>query len=289
MSDNLVIINLDCPLMPIFPLIFVAVIQGLTEFLPVSSSAHLILVSELTERRDQDLLIDVSVHVGTLFAVVIYFWSDVRMAIAGSGRLCLGRVDSSDAFFALCLLIATLPVLIAGAVLLWTGWIYHLRSIVVIGWAMIVFGVILYGTDQIGGQERTVSRWRLNHAVVMGLWQSVALVPGASRSGVVISAARYLGYDRVAAARLAMLMSIPAIIASGAAVLWQAVVQGDIAAVGYGVVAAMFAFFAALVSITIMMRVLRRFSYTPFVAYRVLLGIVLLIIGYGSSGTNILG
>ncbi len=275
--------------MPILQLILIAVLQGLTEFLPVSSSAHLILVSELTALRDQGLLIDVAVHVGTLFAVVIYFWSDVRMGLAGGGRLCLGRVDRPDAFFALCLLIATLPLLIAGAVLLWTGWIHSLRSIVVIGWTMIIFGIILYWADQTGSQERVVSRWRLNHAVAMGLWQAIALFPGASRSGVVISAARYLGYDRVAAARLAMLMSIPAIVASGTAVLWQAVMQGDIAALGSGFVAALFAFVAALVSIAIMMRMLQRFSYTPFVAYRVLLGIVLLIIGYGSSGTNVLG
>lgn len=266
--------------MPLFQLILVAVIQGLTEFLPVSSSGHLILLPGLSGIDDQGLAIDVAVHVGTLFAVILFFWSDVKLALVGTGRLLRGKVDTQGAFLALCLAIATVPVVIAGLILHVTGLADAMRSVAVIGWTMLIFGVVLYWADQTGAQERTADRWTLRHAVVMGLWQAVALIPGTSRAGITITGARLLGYERSDAARLSMLMSIPTIMASGALLGLDVIGQADMALARDAAIAAAFAFVAALLALGVMMRLLRSVSFTPYVIYRVILGVVLLVIAY---------
>ncbi len=266
--------------MPLFQLILVAVIQGLTEFLPVSSSGHLILLPGLSGIEDQGLAIDVAVHVGTLFAVILFFWSDVKLALAGTGRLLRGKVDTAGAFLALCLAIATVPVVIAGLVLHVTGLADAMRSVAVIGWTMLIFGIVLYWADQKGAQDRTADRWTLRHAVVMGLWQAVALIPGTSRAGITITGARLLGYGRSDAARLSMLMSIPTIMASGALLGLDVIGQADMALARDAAIAAAFAFVAALLALGVMMRLLRSVSFTPYVIYRVILGVVLLVIAY---------
>ena len=201
--------------MSLFHLLLVAVLQGLTEFLPVSSSGHLILLPNLTGLQDQGLTIDVAVHVGTLGAVILYFWVDVKRAIRGIPGLFRWQIDNQDTWLALCLAIATVPVVVAGLIFKLTGLDDLLRSTAVIGWTMIIFGIVLYWTDQKCASVKTADRWSLKDAVTMGLCQAVALIPGTSRSGITISAARYLGYGRHDAAKLSMLMSIPTIIASG--------------------------------------------------------------------------
>lgn len=266
--------------MPLFQLILIAVIQGLTEFLPVSSSGHLILLPSLTGLEDQGAVIDVAVHVGTLFAVVLFFWADVKIALAGTVRLIRGRIDTPGAFLALCLGIATVPVVVLGLVLYLTGLNEALRSTAVIGWAMLIFGIVLYWADQSGAQARTADRWSIKHAAIMGLWQALALVPGTSRSGITISAARRLGYARHDAAKLAMLMSIPTIFASGVVLSADVIARADAAVARDAAIAAVFAFAAALLALGVMMRLLRSVSFTPYVVYRVILGLVLLGIAY---------
>ena len=140
--------------MPLFHLFLVAIIQGVTEFLPVSSSGHLILLPNLTGLKDQGQVIDVAVHVGTLFAVVIYFWSDVKMALFGLGSLARGRIDSRGAHLALLLILATIPVILLGLVLKLSGHDDAMRSTAVIGWTMLVFGIVLYWADQTGAETR---------------------------------------------------------------------------------------------------------------------------------------
>ncbi len=266
--------------MPLFQLFLVAVIQGITEFLPVSSSGHLILLPRLSGLQDQGQVIDVAVHVGTLFAVILYFWIDVRMALFGLMRLVRGKVDTQGAFLALCLVIATVPVVIAGLVLNVTGLDDAMRSVAVIGWTMILFGLVLYWADRTGPEVRTDREWTLRHAFTMGLWQAVALVPGTSRSGITITAARRLGYDRHGAAKLAMLMSIPTILASGVLLGAEVVVTADAQAARDGAIAALFAFLSALLALAVMMRLLRSVSFTPYVIYRCILGVILLWIAY---------
>ncbi len=266
--------------MTLFQLLIVAIIQGVTEFLPVSSSGHLILLPALTGTPDQGLAIDVAVHVGTLLAVVLYFRADVRIAVLGLTRLVRGRIDTPGAFLALYLIIATIPALIVGLAIKVTGLDEAMRSVAVIGWTMLIFGLVLYGADRFGATTRRAGDWTLKHAVLMGLAQCLALIPGTSRSGITITAARQLGYDRHGAAKLSMLMSIPVILASGAVLSLDVIGQADWALARDASIAAAFAFVAALCALALMMRLLRSVSFTPYVIYRVILGLGLLIWAY---------
>ncbi|QIK39847.1 undecaprenyl-diphosphate phosphatase [Pontivivens nitratireducens] len=265
--------------MPLFDLLLLALIQGITEFLPISSSGHLILLPALMGTADQGVTLDVAVHMGTLVAVVAYFRSDVALALRGVVDVLRGRFRTSAARLALTLAVATVPVVIAGLILKLTGWSDQLRSIAVIGWAMLIFGVVLYWADRIGAQRRKAESWTIRDALIMGLWQAVALIPGTSRSGITITGARFLGYDRIAAARLSMLMSIPTILLAGGLIaldippaspeIWR-----DAA------IAAVFAGGAALIALALMMRFLQTVSYTPYVIYRIVLGLILLGVAY---------
>ncbi|SFR20176.1 undecaprenyl-diphosphate phosphatase [Poseidonocella sedimentorum] len=266
--------------MTLFNLLLVAIVQGITEFLPVSSSGHLILLPNLTGLADQGLAIDVAVHVGTLVAVVLYFRQDVGRAIRGGGHLLRGRTDSPESRLALGLVVATIPVVIAGFVLKITGLSDMLRSVAVVGWATLVFGLLLYVADQRGPQTRDAGDWTLSHALWMGLWQAVALIPGTSRSGITITASRLLGYERQEGARLAMLMSIPTILASGTLLGLDIASEGTFTAVRESAIAAAFACLAALAALSLMMRLLSSVSYTPYVIYRIFLGLALLAYAY---------
>ncbi|WP_146589539.1 undecaprenyl-diphosphate phosphatase [Puniceibacterium confluentis] len=266
--------------MPLTHLLILALIQGITEFLPISSSGHLILLPKLTGIPDQGQVIDVAVHIGTLLAVILYFWSDVRIAAIGTLRLLRGKVDTPGAFLALCLLVATVPVVLAGLALKLTGLDDMLRSVAVIGWTMLIFGIVLYWADQRGAEVRKDSDWTLRDAFKMGLWQAIALIPGTSRSGITITAARQMGYARPDAAKLSMLMSIPTIAASGLLLGLEVVRDADMAAARDGGIAAVLAFFSALMALALMMRLLRSVSFTPYVIYRVILGLALLAYAY---------
>lgn len=266
--------------MPLYALLLVAIIQGVTEFLPVSSSGHLILLPGLTGMQDQGQFIDVSVHIGTLFAVVIYFRRHVGAALIGTGQLVRGRLTTPEAKLALGLVIGTVPLVLFGAFLHFSGLSDMLRSVKTIAWTMLVFGLVLYWADRTGPQEKQGADWSPRDALIMGLWQAIALIPGTSRSGITITGARFLGYNREDGTTLAMLMSIPAILASGTLLGLEVVSKGDIAALHQGAIAALFAFVSALLALALMMRLLRSISFTPYVIYRVILGVVLLVYAY---------
>jgi len=266
--------------MPLFHLILVALIQGITEFLPVSSSGHLILLPQLTGLQDQGQAIDVAVHIGTLFAVVFYFWKDVRVGLAGVPRMLTGRIDTPGAKLAFLLMIATIPAILAGLVLKLTGLSDDMRTLKVISWTMLLFGLLLYWADQKGTTDKSEHDWSIKDAILLGLWQAVALIPGTSRSGICITAARMMGYAREDAAKIAMLMSIPVIFASGILTSTDLIASANMQAAKDGAIAALLSFLAALVALSLMMRLLRTTSFTPYVIYRVLLGVVLLTLAY---------
>lgn len=261
-------------------LLILALIQGITEFLPVSSSGHLILLPNLLGTEDQGQIIDVAVHVGTLFAVILYFWTDVKQAVLGLPRLATGRVDTAGSHLAFLLILATIPVIVFGLILKVTGLSDMLRSTAVIGWTMLGFGLVLYWADRTGAETKTETDWTLKDAMIMGLWQAVALIPGTSRSGITITGARKLGYTRQDAAKLSMLMSIPTIIASGTLLGLEVAATADAQAARDGAIAAAMAFVSALAALALMMRLLKSVSFTPYVVYRVILGIILLGIAY---------
>jgi len=266
--------------MTLFHLFLLAVIQGLTEFLPISSSGHLILLPQLTALEDQGIILDVAVHVGTLLAVMLYFARETGQAFRGLAHLATGHRSTPEARLATLLILATIPVVLAGAVLKLSGLADAMRSVAVIGWTMLGFGLVLYWADRKGRMVKTSSEWSLRDALIMGLWQALALIPGTSRSGATITGARALGYGREDAARLSMLMSIPTIIASGSLLALDVVASADAAAARDGVIAAVMAFVAALFALSLMMRLLKSVSFMPYVIYRVILGAALLIIAY---------
>ena len=169
--------------MATFHLLLIAVLQGVTEFLPISSSGHLILLPALTGLEDQGQVIDVAVHLGTLIAVMLYFWRDVGLALGGMPLLIYGRVDSPGAKLAFLLLVATVPVVIAGLLLKLTGLDDIMRgSVALIGWTMLGFGVMLLWSDETGATHKTAANWSLRDAVILGLWQALALMFGMVRS-----------------------------------------------------------------------------------------------------------
>lgn len=267
--------------MPLLQLILVALIQGITEFLPISSSGHLILLPGLTGFEDQGQFIDVAVHVGTLGAVVLYFWADVRRGLVGLGPLARRQMDDPGARLALNLIVATIPAILFGLVLKLSGASDAMRSITVIGWTMLLFGLLLWWMDQKGPQQRVTEDWSLRQAVILGLWQAIALIPGTSRSGICITGARQLGYRREDAARIAMLMSIPTILASATLLGVDALATANTEDFRGGAIAAALSFVAAMAALSLMMRLLKSTSYTPYVIYRVILGVILLAIAYG--------
>lgn len=266
--------------MSLFELAILAIVQGITEFLPISSSGHLILLPSLLRAADQGLALDVAVHVGTLGAVMLFFRAEVARMKQGCTDILSRKANTADARLVILLVIATIPVIVVGFLLKVTGLAEALRSIAVIGWTMLIFGLVLYWADQRGPTGKTDGEWNLRDAVIMGLWQAVALIPGTSRSGITITASRMLGYNREDGARIAMLMSIPTILASGALLTLDVIGEADWQTLKDAGIGAALAFVSAYFALALMMRLLRTVSFTPYVVYRVILGAVLLIVAY---------
>ncbi len=261
--------------MALWHLILLALIQGVTEFLPISSSGHLILLPALTGMSDQGLALDIALHLGTLGAVVLYFRADVARALRGTVGLVQSR-RGPDERLAAALAVATIPVMVAGLLLSLTIGSEAFRSIAVIGWATLGFGLLLWWFDRHGAQTRKIDGWTLGDALRLGLWQAVALIPGTSRSGICITGARAMGFAREDAARISMLMSIPTILVSGGLLALDVAGDPGGALLRDAAVAAVLAFFAALATLAVMMRLLRSVSFTPYVLYRIALGLFLL-------------
>lgn len=265
--------------MSLLQIVVLSVVQGLTEFLPISSSGHLILVPYLTGWPDQGLAIDVAVHMGTLAAVLIYFRSDVLNLLRGFFRLFVGQV-TRDGRLALYLLAATLPALAVGYALetLAGG---TPRRIEVVAWAMIGFALVLWFADRVGMRVKRLEHLSLGQALVIGIAQPIAFLPGTSRSGITMIAARLMGYERKEAARFSFLLSIPAIVAAGLYEGLKLAETGNVAALGGAGLAMIFSALTGLAAIAFLMRWLKRSSFMPFVIYRLILGVGLLAWLYG--------
>ena len=251
-----------------------AIVQGMTEFLPISSSGHLVLTSKMLSWPDQGLLIDVAVHVGTLFAVMVYFWRDLWEITVGTVRLLMGR-RGPGARLAGQILVGTIPVVIVG----YFGRDYidtYLRDVEIIAWSTIGFGTLLWIADHLGMTVRRIEHLKFGNVIFIGLAQVLALIPGTSRSGITMTAGRFLGMERTEAARFSMLLSIPVILAAGVLAATDLGQSGNFEIGRDVVLSAGLAFITGLLSIVIMMRWLRRAGFTPFVLYRLTLGAGLL-------------
>jgi undecaprenyl-diphosphatase len=258
-------------------LISLAALQGLTEFLPVSSSGHLILFSKLLNFKDEGLLVDVALHIGSLFAVLIYFKTEVLQMLQAVFK---SRFKPDFKFvynkLAFLILIASVPALVVGFYLRNTG-VDFLRNPKIIGFNILFYGILLYVADKYFKSRRSVQNMHIKDALFIGLAQCLALIPGTSRSGITITMARTLNITRVDAAKFSMLLSLPVIAAAGFLEgyrLWVSGSSADMLTAFYGIV---LSFIASYTVICLMMKWLQHYSFTPFVIYRVFLGLYLLL------------
>jgi len=270
--------------MTVFHLVLVAIVQGITEFLPISSSAHLILAPKVTGAVDQGQLIDVAVHVGTLVAVLIAFRRDVAEGFAGLLDMARGHFDSRAARLARNIVIATIPLIVLGLVFHEIGMMDWMRAderaFRIIGWTTIVFGILLWIADRFAPTRRSLESTGWGEAAMVGIAQAIALIPGTSRSGITMTAARFLGLSRTEAARFSMLLAIPAILAGGTIGALDIVKSGDAQLGMDALIAAALSCIAALVAIKLFMGYIATATMTPFVIYRLILGAVLLWLAY---------
>ncbi len=261
-------------------LIILAILQGLTEFLPISSSAHLILPAQILGWPDQGPLIDLMAHLGTLGAVLLYYRKDVAQIVFGGFDLVSfkpERQQKQRAKLAFHLLIATPPALAMGLIMSVYGWDQLVRSPVIIAWAMIGFGIVLWLADIKGKSTKTIKSMDWQAALLIGCAQMIAFIPGTSRSGITMTAARALGYTRAESARFSMLLAIPIIGAGGAYALLKLIQKGDQnASLQDGLVVAGLSLVTAYFAISVFMKLIERISFFPFMIYRLVVGVALL-------------
>ncbi len=275
--------NSKITIMPLFHIVILALVQGITEFLPISSSGHLVLAHTIfDDGLANDLLIDVAVHVGTLGAALLYFRRDVMQMICA-------LATRRDTGLLLAVIIGSVPVIAAGFVIHMLGpdWT---RSLYLMAWCTLIFGIVLWLADRYAPTEKTLERLTIRDAFVIGLAQVLALVPGTSRSGITITAARALGFSRREAARFSLLLAIVAISGAGTLGGLDILQAGDAALGVEALLAAALAFLSGWAAIALMMRWLEKASFTPFVIYRVALGLLLLFLLYsGAFDHSVLG
>ena len=256
-----------------FPVILLAIIQGITEFLPVSSSAHLIIASDFIEFTYENIALDVSLHLGTLLAVIVYFRSDILLIMNG-----IIDSQSKGRNTAIQIFIATVPIVIFGGLAFMTGIVDYFRNIQVIALSTIIFGVVLYYADiQNDKKTKTINDLKIEESFIIGLFQVIAIIPGTSRSGIVYSGGRFLNISRIEALRFAMLLSIPAILLSSFIPTYKFIESQSSEFLLMGIVGLIVSFGTAYLSISLLMGWVRKFSMLPFVVYRIILGSFLLI------------
>ncbi|MDJ0608275.1 MAG: undecaprenyl-diphosphate phosphatase [Kiloniellales bacterium] len=273
--------------MPFLHLAILALIQGITEFLPISSSGHLVLtwhvfdavgMDQVEQSERQRLVLDVAVHLGTLLAVLLYFRRDIIEMAAGLLKLLVGKPDRGTRL-ALYVVLGSIPLVIVG-LLAKDLVIESLRNPTVVASATLGFGLLLFIGDQMGLTIRRVEHLNLGMVAFIGCAQVLALIPGTSRAGITMTAARFCGFERGEAARFSLLLAVPAILGASTLAGRDLYQSGSLELGLNAAVAAGLAFLSALLAIAAMMKWLRRASFTPFVVYRVALAAVLFYLIY---------
>ena len=247
--------------------LILSLIQGVTEFLPISSSSHLILFSKLTNFQNQSLSLDVSLHIGSFLAVITFFYKDL-----------IKFVKNKDLFIKI--LISSLPVMILGFLLIQTDLISELRNIKVIGWMTLLFGVLLYISDKFNMHKNIESDFTYRSALMIGFFQMISLVPGVSRSGITITAARLLKFNRYDAAKISFLLSIPTLAVVSIYGIKNIVSAENMNISFLNLFSILLSFVFSLITIKYFLQYIKSFSLDIFVIYRVILGIVILAFAY---------
>ncbi len=259
-----------------FEAFWLALVQGVTEFLPISSSGHLVLVPRLLGWPDQGVVFDVAVHIGSLAAVLLYFRRDLVALLRAVPGLFQLR-ENGDTRLLFNVLLATLPVVAVGFTL--EHWISsNLRSPLVIASTMSGFALVLWYADRHGSRDLGLGSMNWRHAMLIGLAQVLALIPGTSRSGITITAALMVGMSRVDSARFSFLLSIPTIVAAGSLESLYIVTHPDELRWGVFALGTAVAFVSAYACIALFLRLVERIGMLPFVIYRLLLGAILLLL-----------
>lgn len=265
-------------------ILLLSLIQGLTEFLPISSSAHLILPSQLLGWPDQGLAFDVAVHVGTLLAVVLYFRRDVfSMGNHWLRQIARQPHDAAQSTLAWWVILATIPAVIAG-LLLGDFIEQHLRSILVIAITTSLFGAVLLWADVGVTQTKTLDRLTWKQTLIIGIAQALALIPGTSRSGITMTAALALGYHKKEAARFSFLLSIPIIFAAGSLYTVKLLQNPNLVYWNELIWGAVLSFVSAYACIFLFLKWIERIGFLPFAIYRFLLGGILFWVFFGPQG-----
>ena len=242
-------------------------IQGVAEFIPVSSSSHLILISNLLNFENQSLSIDISLHIGSLLAVIVYFYKDL-----------ISFIENKILFFKI--IISSLPVMIVGFLLVETGIIDQIRNIKIIAWTTLIFGFLLYFSDKFKLEKSLEKNFSYKSAIFIGLFQILSLVPGVSRSGIAITAARLLNFKRVDAAKISFLLSIPILSAVSFFGLKNLILSENIYFAKVNIISIFLSFLFSLITIKYFLRYIVKFNLNIFVYYRIFLALVLFAIIY---------
>jgi len=244
-----------------------SLIQGITEFIPVSSSSHLILFSNYTNFEEQSLLVDVSLHIGSFLAVLCYFYKDI-----------LDFIKNKILF--LKILISSIPVMLIGFFLVETNLIENLRNIKVIAWTTLIFGIILYFSDKCDLSKNIESNFSFKSAIFIGTFQILSLIPGVSRSGITLSAARILNFNRFDSAKISFLLSLPTLGAVSLFGLNNTLSSNNMNFSITNILCIILSFLFSILTIKYFLNFVRKFSLKIFVIYRVLLGVILLFLSY---------
>ena len=247
-------------------ILILSAIQGISEFLPISSSAHLILISNFYDFKTSSLLIDISLHLGSLFAIMFYFKKDL-FDLKNNKRL-LGLI-----------IVGSIPLMIFGYILHSSNLIYFVRNVEIIAWTTLFFGFILYFSDQSKTKKNISKNLNLKSIIFIGIFQILALIPGVSRAGITITAARFLNFNRVDSTKISFLLSIPALI--GASSLGITDALKETLEISYlSIIAIVLSFLFSFITVKYFLKYVNNFSLNIFVIYRVFLGIILLLIIY---------
>ena len=248
-------------------ILILSAIQGIFEFLPVSSAAHLVLVSEYYDFVNQNLLIDICLHLGSLIAIIFYFRDDLSNFIKNKN-------------FLIKIFIGTIPIIPVCYIVYQTGLINQLRNLEVIGWMSLIFGILLYVSDKSKITKKIDANFTNKSAITIGIFQVLALVPGVSRSGITISAGRLLGYGRYEAAKISFLLSIPTLAAASFLGIYNIYNEGSAELNFLAIIAVIFSAIFSYVSIAIFLNFIQKFTFNIFVIYRIVISLFLLGIVY---------
>ena len=248
-------------------IIILSIVQGITEFLPISSSSHLILISEYLNFENQSLSIDVSLHIGSFIAVLSYFYKDI-----------INFYENKILF--LKILISSLPVMLVGFLMIKFNYIDKIRNIETIAWTTIIFGILLFISDKFKLEKNIKENLSYKSVVFIGLLQILSLIPGVSRSGIAITAARFLNFKRVDAAKISFLLSIPILAAVSFYGFKNILLSSDPIFTKFNLISISLSFFISLLTIKFLLSFINKFNLNFFVYYRVFLGACLLLLAY---------